>query len=71
MARRERRADVANRPKLKDVPDCPDILTVGGLGTWRVGAMYQPLFTAFGPAAIESRALAAVYVQRLLESGNA
>ena len=21
--------DVANRPKLKDVPDCPDILTVG------------------------------------------
>ena len=27
------------------------------LGTWRVGAVYQPLFTAFGPKAIESRRL--------------
>lgn len=25
------------------------------LGTWRVGAVYQPLFTAFGPKAIEQR----------------
>ena len=25
------------------------------LGTWRVGAVYQPLFTAFGPKAIEHR----------------
>lgn len=32
----------------------PDLLTVI-LGTWRAGAIYQPLFTAFGPSAIESR----------------
>ena len=25
------------------------------LGTWRAGAVYQPLFTAFGPKAIEHR----------------
>lgn len=25
------------------------------LGAWRLGAVYQPLFTAFGPAAIEQR----------------
>ena len=25
------------------------------LGTWRIGAVYQPLFTAFGPKAIEQR----------------
>jgi acetyl-CoA synthetase len=25
------------------------------LGTWRLGAVYQPLFTAFGPKAIEQR----------------
>lgn len=25
------------------------------LGTWRLGAVYQPLFTAFGPRAIEQR----------------
>ncbi|WP_180035214.1 MULTISPECIES: AMP-binding protein [unclassified Acinetobacter] len=25
------------------------------LGTWRIGAVYQPLFTAFGPKAIEHR----------------
>ncbi|WQG57871.1 AMP-binding protein [Pseudomonas sp. RTB3] len=25
------------------------------LGTWRVGAVYQPMFTAFGPKAIEHR----------------
>lgn len=25
------------------------------LGTWRIGAVYQPLFTAFGPSAIEQR----------------
>ncbi len=28
------------------------------LGAWRAGAIYQPLFTAFGPAAIESRVTA-------------
>lgn len=32
----------------------PELLTVV-LGTWRAGAVYQPLFTAFGPAAIETR----------------
>ncbi len=30
-------------------------LIVTILGTWRVGAIYQPLFTAFGPKAIEHR----------------
>ena len=25
------------------------------LGVWRIGAVYQPLFTAFGPKAIETR----------------
>ena len=36
------------------MPRVPDLLTVI-LGTWRAGAVYQPLFTAFGPKAIESR----------------
>jgi len=40
------------------LPRIPDLFTVV-LGAWRVGAMYQPLFTAFGPAAIESRVTAA------------
>jgi acetyl-CoA synthetase len=39
------------------LPRIPDLLTVI-LGTWRIGALYQPLFTAFGPAAIESRVTA-------------
>ena len=39
------------------LPRIPDLFTVI-LGAWRVGAMYQPLFTAFGPAAIESRVTA-------------
>ncbi|KTC54411.1 AMP-binding protein [Pseudomonas fluorescens ABAC62] len=30
-------------------------LLIAILGTWRVGAVYQPLFTAFGPKAIEQR----------------
>ncbi len=30
-------------------------LLVTVLGTWRVGAVYQPLFTAFGPKALEHR----------------
>jgi acetyl-CoA synthetase len=30
-------------------------LVVTILGTWRLGAVYQPLFTAFGPKAIEQR----------------
>jgi acetyl-CoA synthetase len=40
------------------LPRVPDLFTVI-LGAWRVGAIYQPLFTAFGPAAIESRVTAA------------
>jgi hypothetical protein len=36
------------------LPRIPELL-VAVLGTWRVGAIYQPLFTAFGPAAIEHR----------------
>jgi acetyl-CoA synthetase len=36
------------------LPRIPDLLTVA-LGTWRAGAVYQPLFTAFGPKAIEHR----------------
>ncbi|HDS1037873.1 TPA: AMP-binding protein [Stenotrophomonas maltophilia] len=36
------------------LPRTPDLLATI-LGTWRIGAVYQPLFTAFGPKAIESR----------------
>ncbi|MGV6872789.1 acyl-CoA synthetase [Pseudochelatococcus sp. B33] len=36
------------------LPRAPDLL-VTILGTWRAGAVYQPLFTAFGPKAIEHR----------------
>ncbi|MGP0057687.1 MAG: AMP-binding protein [Beijerinckiaceae bacterium] len=39
------------------LPRIPELLVVV-LGTWRAGAVYQPLFTAFGPAAIESRVTA-------------
>jgi acetyl-CoA synthetase len=39
------------------LPRIPDLLTVI-LGTWRAGAVYQPLFTAFGPKAIEYRCTA-------------
>jgi acetyl-CoA synthetase len=40
------------------LPRIPELLVVA-LGTWRAGAVYQPLFTAFGPAAIKSRITAA------------
>ena len=36
------------------LPRVPDLMAVA-LGTWRAGAVYQPLFTAFGPKAIEHR----------------
>jgi acetyl-CoA synthetase len=36
------------------LPRTPELLACI-LGTWRAGAVYQPLFTAFGPKAIESR----------------
>lgn len=39
------------------LPRIPELLTVA-LGTWRAGAVYQPLFTAFGPRAIEQRVTA-------------
>jgi acetyl-CoA synthetase len=40
------------------LPRIPELLVVA-LGAWRIGAIYQPLFTAFGPAAIASRVTAA------------
>jgi acetyl-CoA synthetase len=36
------------------LPRTPELLVII-LGTWRAGAVYQPLFTAFGPKAIEHR----------------
>jgi acetyl-CoA synthetase len=39
------------------LPRIPELLVVA-LGAWRIGAIYQPLFTAFGPAAIASRVTA-------------
>lgn len=36
------------------LPRTPELL-VTILGTWRAGAVYQPVFTAFGPKAIEHR----------------
>jgi acetyl-CoA synthetase len=39
------------------LPRIPELL-VAVLGCFRAGAIYQPLFTAFGPFAIESRVTA-------------
>lgn len=36
------------------VPRCPE-LVVAALGAWRIGAIFMPLFTAFGEAAIGHR----------------
>ncbi|MFC0339870.1 acyl-CoA synthetase [Paracoccus niistensis] len=36
------------------LPRTPELMAAV-LGTWRAGAVYQPLFTAFGPKAIEHR----------------
>ena len=36
------------------LPRTPELL-ITLIGTWRAGAVYQPLFTAFGPKAIEHR----------------
>ena len=36
------------------LPRTPELIVII-LGTWRAGAVYQPLFTAFGPKAIEHR----------------
>ena len=38
------------------LPRIPELLVVV-LGTWRMGAIYQPLFTAFGPAAVKPSSL--------------
>jgi acetyl-CoA synthetase len=61
---RDRSAKFANYLKSRGVgpgdvvaamlPRTPELL-VTILGTWRAGAVYQPLFTAFGPKAIEHR----------------
>ncbi|RJF88064.1 AMP-binding protein [Oleomonas cavernae] len=40
------------------LPRTPELL-ITILGTWRAGAVYQPLFTAFGPKAIEHRVASA------------
>lgn len=40
------------------LPRAPELL-ITILATWRLGAIYQPLFTAFGPKAIEHRIRAA------------
>lgn len=40
------------------LPRTPELL-ITVLATWRIGAVYQPLFTAFGPKAIEHRVQAA------------
>lgn len=40
------------------LPRIPALL-ITILATWRLGAVYQPLFTAFGPKAIEHRLIAA------------
>ncbi|TJV41650.1 MAG: AMP-binding protein [Mesorhizobium sp.] len=36
------------------LPRIPELVALI-LGTWRIGAVYQPLFTAFGPKAVEHR----------------
>ncbi|MDW5376721.1 AMP-binding protein [Halomonas sp. HP20-15] len=36
------------------LPRTPELL-IAVLATWRIGAVYQPLFTAFGPDAVEYR----------------
>ncbi len=61
---KERSAQLANFLRARGVrpgdrvagllPRIPELLVVA-LGTWRAGAVYQPLFTAFGPKAIEHR----------------
>ena len=39
------------------LPRIPELILVA-LGSWRIGAIYQPLFTAFGPAGIAARVTA-------------
>ncbi|HBI04483.1 MAG TPA: hypothetical protein DDY49_10705 [Paenibacillaceae bacterium] len=38
------------------LPKCPEMV-IAALGIWRLGAVYLPLFTAFGPEAIKHRVI--------------
>nr|MBO2511614.1 AMP-binding protein [Gammaproteobacteria bacterium] len=51
------------------LPRTPELL-VTILGTWRLGAIYQPLFTAFGPKAIEHRVRLAGSRLVVTDAGN-
>lgn len=51
------------------LPRIPELLIVI-LGTWRAGAVYQPLFTAFGPKAIEYRVDASEAKLIVTDAGN-
>lgn len=51
------------------LPRTPELL-ITILGTWRLGAVYQPLFTAFGPKAIEYRLAASAARLVVTDAGN-
>ncbi len=51
------------------LPRIPELMVVI-LGTWRAGAVYQPLFTAFGPKAIEYRVAASDAKLIVTDSNN-
>jgi acetyl-CoA synthetase len=51
------------------LPRTPDLLATI-LAAWRIGAVYQPLFTAFGPKAIEHRLKAADTRAVVTDPGN-
>ncbi|MEG0858873.1 MAG: AMP-binding protein [Pseudomonas sp.] len=51
------------------LPRIPELL-VTVLATWRLGAVYQPLFTAFGPTAIEHRLHQSAARVVVTDSGN-
>lgn len=51
------------------LPRTPDLL-VTILAVWRLGAVYQPLFTAFGPKAIEHRLTTAGTRAIITDPGN-
>ncbi|MCG6540691.1 AMP-binding protein [Pseudomonas sp. KSR10] len=51
------------------LPRTPELL-ITILGTWRVGAIYQPLFTAFGPKAVEHRITESGAKMVVTDAGN-
>lgn len=51
------------------LPRTPELL-IAILGTWRLGAVYQPLFTAFGPKAIEHRLAVSQARMVVTDAGN-